>query len=187
MSQMVKITNMTPETTVLDIGGLPDLWDLCPLRPKITFLNLNPPPTNRPDWIQGNGCHLPFPDNSFDLCFSNSVIEHLGNADDQRLFAREMQRVGHSYWAQTPNFWFPIEPHFMGPGIQWVPKRHRARLAKYFSLYGLERPEKMQPLVEEVRLLKRSEMRTLFPDGNIFAERFAGLAKSIMAYGPTET
>lgn len=66
-----------------------------------------------------------FGDSSFDVVFSNSVIEHLFTFENQRRMAREVQRVGKAFWVQTPNFWFPMEPHFHVPGWQWMPRDTR--------------------------------------------------------------
>src|ERR1019366_4814761 len=47
-----------------------------------------------PSWVAGDGRTLPFRDEAFDVVFSNSVIEHVGDAPAQRRFAREVARVG---------------------------------------------------------------------------------------------
>ena len=39
-----------------------------------------------------------------------------------------MRRIASAYWVQTPNFWFPIEPHFLMPGWQWMPRAVRTEL-----------------------------------------------------------
>ena len=62
-------------------------------------------------YVVADGCHLPFADDAFDMAFSNSVIEHV---PDHEAFSRELARVGRSYYVQTPNKWFPIEPHARG-------------------------------------------------------------------------
>ncbi|MEM2045934.1 MAG: class I SAM-dependent methyltransferase, partial [Candidatus Bathyarchaeia archaeon] len=59
------------------------------------------------EWIIGDARCMPFKDKSFDVVFSNSVIEHVGNYDDQKMCAEEIRRVGKCYFVQTPNFYFP--------------------------------------------------------------------------------
>ncbi|MDX1414557.1 MAG: class I SAM-dependent methyltransferase, partial [Candidatus Promineifilaceae bacterium] len=64
---------------------------------------------------QGIGEFLPFGDNSFDLVFSNEVIEHV-QSDAQ--YAAEMVRVtkpGGKILLFCPNRWYPVEQH----GIFW--------------------------------------------------------------------
>src|SRR5262245_59702031 len=60
-----------------------------------------------------DGCALPFPDKSFVIVFSNAVIEHILGAGRQEQFAREAMRVGKSWFITTPNYWFPLEVHYL--------------------------------------------------------------------------
>ena len=60
-----------------------------------------------------------FKDKSFDAVFSNSVIEHVGTFEDQKMMANEVIRVTNFYFIQTPNLYFPIEPHFLVPFFQF--------------------------------------------------------------------
>src|SRR6266513_3125217 len=74
---------LTPKTRVLDVGGNPRIWATVPVevRPRITYLNLPraaEPDDDRGRLVFGDGCRLPFADKSFDIAFSNSVIEHVG-------------------------------------------------------------------------------------------------------------
>lgn len=52
--------------------------------------------------VVGDGTRLAFEDQSFDLVYSNSVIEHLGTWEKQQAFAAEARRVGRGYWIPTP-------------------------------------------------------------------------------------
>ncbi|HKW29505.1 MAG TPA: hypothetical protein VJT54_09225, partial [Verrucomicrobiae bacterium] len=59
------------------------------------------------------------------------------------------------------------------------------KLLRWFSLWGwLARPQPgaVAAAVEEVRLLTLQELKSLFPDGKILAERWLGLPKSYIAY-----
>lgn len=121
----------------------------------------------------------------FDVAFSNSVIEHLFTRENQARMAAEVDRIAKAYWVQTPDFWFPIEPHFHVPGWQWLPRNTRVALIQRRRC-GWRGPcpdlELARAAVDEVRLMTVSEMRNLFSGGEIWQERFCGLSKSIVAY-----
>ncbi len=104
-------------------------------------------------YVQGDACALPFADDSFDVVYSNAVIEHVGNRDRQELFVREALRVGKRVFLTTPNRWFPIEVHTKLPLVHWLPERaaHRA-----YDLTG-------RGWAKENHLLGPSGLRALFP------------------------
>jgi hypothetical protein len=54
-------------------------------------------------------------DQEYDIAFSNSVIEHVGDWERQAAFASEIRRVGKNLWIQTPAKECPIEPHYLAP------------------------------------------------------------------------
>lgn len=120
------------EGRILDIGGTREFWEKWMPRGKrkVVLLNLRVPQSadfdqSKYEHVAGDGCKLPFADKSFDLCFSNSVIEHVGNFERQKAFAEEARRVGIHYCVQTPNRGFLFEPHLLTPFIHWLPIRHR--------------------------------------------------------------
>src|ERR1051326_569752 len=122
---------------MLDVGGTAEFWKMMEFRipagSAICILNLQPPSTDQFgsgfSFRRGDATDLrEFADSSFDVVFSNSVIEHVGDFSAQRRMAAEVRRVGVRYFVQTPNYWFPIEPHFLLPGVQWLPERWRAAL-----------------------------------------------------------
>jgi hypothetical protein len=125
-----------------------------------------------------------FEDRSFDLVFSNSVIEHLFTLEAQAAMAAEVRRLADRYWIQTPNFWFPIEPHFLTPAWHWLPVSIRVALLRR-RRWGWRGPcpdpVEGRKLVEEIRLLRRRELQALFPDAELVEERFYGLTKSFVA------
>lgn len=178
---------LTPETRILDVGGDPFNWSLLPFSPKLIFLNVYPPPTdvNGPkNWVMADGQHLPFNDRTFDITYSNSVIEHLGNDENQRRFAAECARVGMNYYIQTPNKWFPLEPHLITPCIHWLPRNIRGKLLRNFTLWGLiTRPTRTdcERLLNEIQLLDEAQLRQLFQEAHIWREHFIGLTNSSFA------
>lgn len=68
-----------------------------------------------------NGQPLPFPDRHFDMAFSNAVLEHVGDRDQQRSFITEVLRVSKRFFIATPNRWFPVEVHTGLPFLHYLP------------------------------------------------------------------
>ena len=176
---------LTARTRILDVGGTALNWSLIPARPQVTLLNL---PTDGEADVIGDGRYLPFRDASFDIVFSNSVIEHISTEQDQRRFAGEVRRTGRAYWVQTPDRRFPIEPHLLTPFVHWLPKRMRVAITRRFTFWSLiERPSPdrwafyIRHCSEEVRLLDATQLQAMFPEAKIIRERFLGLSKSLIA------
>jgi ubiquinone/menaquinone biosynthesis C-methylase UbiE len=180
-----------PETTLLDIGGRTQTWTVeFPQQQDFPVIMLNlrysekAPLAPRFKAIEANALHIPFADKSFDIAFSNSVIEHVGSWEDQKQFASEVSRVGRKLWIQTPARSFPIEPHYVALFMHYLPKRLQRRLIRWFSLRGyMERLKQAEidEMVDEIRLLSYREMKQLFPDCTILRERTLGLTKSYVA------
>jgi hypothetical protein len=178
---------------ILDVGGTTSFWENrgWHQRADVEILTLNLFAEKqiheniRP--LAGDATNLAeFSDKSIDIAFSNSVIEHLFTFENQHRMASEMQRVGKAFWVQTPNFWFPIEPHFHFVGWQWLPLETRTAIIQKRACGWrgpCADPVKARQLVEEVRLLTRSELQKLFPGATMIAERFGGLVKSWTAVG----
>jgi ubiquinone/menaquinone biosynthesis C-methylase UbiE len=135
--------------------------------------------------VKGDARDLKFPDASFDVVFSNSVIEHVGELPDQCKMAEEVKRVGKRYFVQTPNKFFFIEPHFLFPCFQFLPINVRAWLAMNFKLGWFSRQSSFAQakyLVESIKLFSRSELLALFPESNLYEEKILGMVKSFIVY-----
>lgn len=180
-----------PGERLLDIGGTAGFWAESKLNAELTLLNRDQmaagsiPATVQ--FVQGDGCALPFEDGAFEIVFSNSVIEHIGTWARQQAFASEARRCGRRLWIQTPAREFFIEPHLIAPFFHWLPRPWQRRLMRNFTLRGwIERPDQaaVDSFLEEVRLLTLSEMQALFPDCTILRERFLGTTKSYIAFRP---
>jgi ubiquinone/menaquinone biosynthesis C-methylase UbiE len=188
MSAFVDEFKPNSQTKILDIGGTVTNWDLIDVPSSVVLVNVVIPRDAdvRPNvkWEQGDGCALPYSDGEFDICFSNSTIEHVHTLDRQKQFAAEVRRVGRSYFVQTPARSFPFEPHWLGFFVHWLPRRVQPWVARYCTLYGIKvKPNRAQveSLLDEYRLLSYREMVELFPDGEIRRERFLLLPKSYVA------
>ncbi len=166
----------TPQTTVLDVGadevGFGEdggqsgctthnfFEEMYPWPERITALGLHDGTGFRRHYpaipyVQGDACSLPFADGSFEIVFSNAVIEHVGDEERQRRFVAEALRVGRRVFVTTPNRWFPIEVHTRLPLVHWLPEDAAGRA---YDLAG-------KGWARENRLLGPGDLRALFPDG----------------------
>lgn len=177
---------------ILDVGGTEEFWTQMNFlgRPgtEITLLNITPPEhPGALSRLTGDARRMDFlDDGTFDVVFSNSVIEHVGSWDDQRAMAAEIARVGRRYFVQTPNRGFPIEPHFLLPGFQFLPRAAQRGLVRRFALGwypAIPDPAEADRFLDTFRLLSSREFRELFPGAAIHRERFLGLTKSFIAIG----
>ncbi len=193
MSAFAATFQITAHTRILDVGGTPSIWESLPLRPRLTFVNM--PRAREAFWsgfdcVAADGRALPFRDRAFDIVFSNSVIEHLGAAENQQRFAREISRVGKSYWAQTPNRFFWLESHLLTPFVHFLPRAWCARIIRRFTVWqwvarprAAEREYYLNHFLNDVRLLGPQDLRKLFPGAAIRKERLLGFTKSLIAVG----
>ncbi len=177
---------------ILDVGGTQRFWEVMAFTAgdgvKITLLNLTLEPVTNPNFtcVIGDARSMSqFADQYFDVVFSNSVIEHVGEYEDQRRMAEEIKRVGKRYFVQTPNRYFPLEPHFLFPFFQFMPIELRAWLVNHYNVGWYRRIEDYATAiatVRAIRLLKKTEFIRLFPMAKLYKEKFLGLTKSFIAY-----
>lgn len=174
------------EMRILDVGGTPTLWESSGISRNVTLLNLSRPAGALPryvSFVRGDARDLSrFPDGEFGAVFSNSVIEHVGGPEEQEEMAREVRRVGQRYFVQVPNYYFPVEPHFLFPGFQFAPRFLRRAIANVWP-FGWHRPgsEQARHDAEAIRLLSCAELARLFPDAHIFGEALGPLNKALIA------
>lgn len=177
------------ELRVLDLGGTGAFWARAPIRPaQVTVVNLleaelfdDPCVTS----IAGDACRADeyVAGQTFDLVFSNSLIEHLGGHNDRRRFAAVVSDLAPRYLVQTPYRYFPLEPHWLFPGFQFLPVRARSQLAPRWPLghtYGWDQGAATNEVLA-THLLSSAEMRDYFPDARIVWERVGGAPKSLLA------
>ena len=187
---------------VLDIGGLQAFWESMDFvdeeSVEIVLVNLEQAETNRTniEAIIGDARDLTaFADKEFDVVFSNSVIEHLNDFSDQEMVAREIKRLGKHFFVQTPNRYFPFEPHFLFPCFQFLPVVVKIFMIRHFRMgwyHGWRdgKPpgiDRAKAIAQEIRLLTKPELGRLFPDASIYREKFFGMTKSFIVYHGWET
>lgn len=183
-ARFVQALNLTGGERVIDLGGAPGIWRAMKPALKIVMVNLpgaiTPDPHSHHDitYVEGDACNLPdYPDGSFDIAFSNSVIEHVGGPENRAALAREARRLAPRFWVQTPSIWFPMEAHTYLPFWWFYPpfvkrafiRRWRRTLPAWCEM------------IEGTTVLPKAEVRALFPDAEIWTERLLGIPKSYMA------
>ena len=120
--------------------------------------------------IAFDGCALPFRDLCFDIVYSNAVIEHL-TPDQQQKFASEVQRVGRTWFVTTPNRWFPVEPHYHLPLIQFLSQEKQKVVARSLGKVPYD----------QLELLGRRQLQELFPTSRIVGCRVTLHAETLIA------
>jgi hypothetical protein len=175
--------------SVIDLGGTAEAWRRAPVRPaSLHIVNLAPEAADVPAWIrvdQADACNLPTHISSgrYDLVFSNSVIEHVGGHSQRQRFADAIHALADRHWVQTPYRYFPVEPHWLFPGFQFLPLAARARISLHWPLahsHASNREEGVRQAMG-VELLSHTEMVFYFPNSTIWNERVLGLVKSLVA------
>lgn len=139
---------------------------------------------------------LPFSDGTFDIVFCNSVIEHVTlpkeeclsdipeaqwqrrSIERQTAFAREIMRVGKSFFVQTPHRSFPVESHTWLPFVGWLSHRATARVVRVADKIWVKQCE-----YADWNLLDEEQLLALFPGSSVHVERTLGFPKSMIAYG----
>jgi hypothetical protein len=176
---------------ILDVGGRPTTWERIGFVGQsdidITLLNLEETPAHHSNMksVIGDACSMPhFKDKEFDIVFSNSVVEHVGGAQERRAMANEIRRVAKRYYVQTPNRYFLVEPHFVFPLFQFLPVSVRTTLVQNFALGWYPKiPDRAVARAEVtgITLLSKRDLQDLFPEATCLDEKFLGLCKSLQA------
>lgn len=187
---------------ILDLGGTVKSWLHAPYRPRsLTVINLSQELVNldldsgetlqaeNVRMIIGNACFASEAleragvEPEFDLVYSNSVFEHVGGHASRAAMAEEIQKLAPQHWVQTPYRYFPIEPHWLFPAMQFMPVAARIEIAQRWPLAPFKTPYRNAMLAEvlNTELLSATEMRFYFPDSSILREKFLGVTKSLIA------
>lgn len=133
--QFLEVVKPSPGLRILDVGYTERehqdadnfLEKHYPYPESITALGVDEPHEFRKRYpavraVCYDGIQFPFADQSFDVAWSNAVIEHVGGPQDQVRFLREIARVSRLAFVTTPNRYFPLEVHTRLPFVHWLPK-----------------------------------------------------------------
>jgi hypothetical protein len=175
--------------SIIDLGGTAEAWQRAPVRPTtVHVVNLEAPPADVPDWIcadQADACELPghIADREYDLVYSNAVIEHVGGHAQRLKFAAAVHNLAPRHWVQTPYRYFPVEPHWLFPGFQFLPLTVRGEISWRWPLAHSPSASHMEGVRASlgVELLSRTEMTFYFPDSELRHEKALGMTKSLIA------
>lgn len=186
-----EIKDLQRPLKILDIGGTELFWKNRGFANNpdysIHLVNLFKEDTGSDNITStvGNASDLSeYESKSFDIVFSNSVIEHLFEYSYQESMANEILRLGKSFFVQTPNKYFLIEPHFLFPLFQFFPRSVKLfLLTKTKLVKGRKYDQKWsESKVEEIKLLSKRQLKVLFNASDIYKEKFFGLNKSFVVY-----
>lgn len=173
---------------VLDLGGDAGFWRAAPVRPlSVTMVNLfaDCPTETWLRTVQGDACEPPreVSDARFDLVVSNSLLEHVGGHARRAQLADVIERSADRHWVQTPHRYFPVEPHWLFPGIQFLPFSVRVLITEKWPVGNVHPTTHLEAVaaVHEVELIGKAQMHSYFPDSEIWTEKLAGLPKSLVA------
>jgi hypothetical protein len=175
---------------VLDLGGDTRYWRAATVRPAhVTVVGIEDWALEDPEpWmsvLRADACDPDAIPGGFDLVFSNSVIEHVGGPRFRRGFAQTVVQSGTHHWVQTPYRYFPLEPHLVFPGFQFLPPAAKVQVARKWPLSHIRGRSDIEPVgyVMDHELITVTEMEVLFPEAEIIRERVGPLVKSLVAVG----
>jgi SAM-dependent methyltransferase len=194
----LSLVNPQPHETILDIGVSPffgrgtnflEMW--YPHSENITAL-ANDDPKKFTEFqekvpqvklVFGDGRKLPFPDNHFDIVFSNAVVEHVGPRPNQEQFIHELLRVGKRCFITSPNAGFPIDSHTLLPMVHWLPRPMRSPIYRAFGRgYWAD--------INNLNLLFKKDLVRFFPpeaNAQILAQRSLGWPVSWIVFTSTNS
>ncbi len=194
---------------ILDLGGTVNFWSQLEYADSdefdITIVNIEEDPLlfppllnhagtsfikrelkNEIKFIKADAADLSrFKSNDFDIIFSNSLIEHIGSYAEQKKFAEEIMRTGKKYFIQTPNYYFPFEPHFLFPCFQFFPQTIQIFLLTNFKMGWFQKcssANEAKLLLNSINLLKKKTLIRFFTNGKLYKEKILFFTKSFIIY-----
>lgn len=146
---------------------------------RYVVLNMNPvtmtrearalPQYRDADLVVGDAVRLPFADGAFDYVLANALLEHIMPPKNRPQFAEEIRRVSRrGYFVSTPNYWFPLEPHYYMPFFQFLPEKFKFWLSQRVRMGWMYKDS-----YEPVSLATNRELRRLFPTAKLAGISFS--------------
>ena len=183
-AQFIEYLNADENSTIIDFGGLPYDWVDVGFKGKVLCVSLSN--IREGKWGTGNIQYRKmnlldnnFQDKEFDICYSNSLLEHVGKKN-QKDIANEIIRVSKKFWVQIPYRYFLLEPHYRFPFFHAFPQTVKHFIAKNWTPLFMKENYYLNE-VDSIYLPTYSEYKTLFDEGEIIKEKFLGLTKSLIA------
>jgi ubiquinone/menaquinone biosynthesis C-methylase UbiE len=183
---------------VLDIGAEADpsgkrglqLIDSYPWKHRISAINVSQEQISNIkqlypeiEAVVGDACELPWPDNHFDVVYSNAVIEHLGSFANQTRMANEIMRVGRRWFVTTPNRWYPFEFHIRLPFVTWLPAHGYLWAGRVIAYSSAKRKYVWGITRNDLRLMTARELQNCFPGSKIIKQRVTFMAETLIIVG----
>jgi len=188
----------TEDMRILDVGAEVDPYstgslqfiDFYPWKNRISAINLSFEQISAikqlypdVDAVVGDACELPWPDNYFDIVYSNAVIEHLGSLEKQERMANEVMRVGKRWFVTTPNRWYPFEFHLHLPLVTWLPGNAYLWAGRVVAYNHVKKKYVFGYKRTDLRLMTPRQLRRCFPDSKIIKQRVTFMAETLIAVG----
>ena len=193
-----KTINPSRQAKILDVGaqinphsndGL-QLIDSYPWKKNLAAVNLSPEHIfhikkcyPEIDARIGDARNLPWPNKYFDAVYSNAVIEHAGDFEDQKKMAAEIMRVGKRWFVTTPNRWYPFEFHLRLPLVTWIPRHGYVWVAKIIRYNHVQQKYVFGEKLSGTRLMTMGELKECFPNSRVIKQRVTFMAETLIAVG----
>jgi hypothetical protein len=132
-------------------------------------------------FVKGDGCSMPFQSNSFDLVFSNAVLEHVGSSQRQKKFISECLRVAKQWvFLTTPNRRHPLELHTVIPFLHWLPKTLHRKILSSLGIDYLSREENLNLLTKRELLTYCEPLLSSVRGVKIYTVNFLGIPSNLL-------
>ncbi|MHC4212017.1 MAG: class I SAM-dependent methyltransferase [Planctomycetota bacterium] len=186
----------TEQLRILDVGAqISDssknqvqFIDSYPWKHRISAINLLPEHISliknrypEIDAVVGDACNLPWPDNYFDIVYSNAVIEHVGDLKKQKKMADEIMRVGKQWFVTTPNRWYPFEFHMRLPLVTWLPGDLYLQVGRLISFNHVTARYTLFSSKSSLRLMSAEELKRCFNNNRIIKQVVTFMAETLIA------